>query len=155
MNRNGEIIFRRGRIPPVDVDDALQYTPLSSVVPSTSEIIPLPLLLPNGIGPIFQSEAERRSSRQTLDALDREASADPNSKFVRKTLHELAVAISAPGGTEFRFKSFVTTEDPTTPKEPVTSNILKHQAVGKFGEMVMNRSNVSFKCTKPFRFFSE
>lgn len=64
------------------------------------EIIPLPLLLPNGTGPIFQSEVERRSSRQTLDALDREALADPNSKFVRKTLHELATAISAPGGTE-------------------------------------------------------
>lgn len=31
------------------------------------------------------------------------------------------------------------------------SDILKHAKIGKFGEMVMNKSNVSFRCRQPKR----
>lgn len=63
-----------------------------------TDIIPLPTLATTVTTSIFPSEAERRTSRQTLDQLDREALLDPGSKFVRKYLADISSHLSAAGG---------------------------------------------------------
>ena len=62
--------------------------------------IPLPSPVPPGVGSVFQSDSERLLAGQNLDALNKEAFANPHSEFVQKSLHELSTILNAPTGIE-------------------------------------------------------
>lgn len=63
-------------------------------------VIPLPSPVPPGVSSVFQSDSERLLAGQSLDALNKEAIADPKSEFVQKSLHELSSMLNAPTGIE-------------------------------------------------------
>ncbi|KAL7266770.1 Sister chromatid cohesion protein 2 [Rhizina undulata] len=134
------------QIPPVDADDALQYTPLSSIVPFSPDMIPLPSMSSLDVTSVFQTEEERQTFRQTLDVLNREAQTDPQSALVKKYLNEISFHLQSSTGTQFRFKRVGGFGGAGNNKPSTASNgILEHGKVGKFGEMVMNKGNVHFR----------
>lgn len=93
-----------GRV--LSVDDALPYSPFSSVVPFNSgmndhtyrrlilikdlDIIPSPSIGLHSSVSIYANEEERKKGRRDLDMLNREAKMQPTtSQKLQKTLNEL------------------------------------------------------------------
>jgi len=107
------------QIPPVDVDDALQYTPLSSIVPLTPgmfgmfgmsgnrygslfanthaviDMIPIPTISTVSGLSFYHSDAEREISRQALDLLNQRLEERPGSKFVGKYVQDISSQLPA------------------------------------------------------------
>ncbi|TAQ91638.1 hypothetical protein B7494_g95 [Chlorociboria aeruginascens] len=78
------------RAQPLTLDEALPYSPLSSVVPFNSDIIPLPTVGIRSSVPLFPNDSERILGRQGLESLNREAS-NPyqTSQRLQQTLYDL------------------------------------------------------------------
>ncbi|KAI9827212.1 MAG: Sister chromatid cohesion protein 2 [Thelocarpon impressellum] len=136
------------RTRPLTVDEALQYSPLSSIVPFGPDPIPLIQVQAKCPGSLFASSAERNDSRQTLDALDREAySGDLSSASISQTIQELQKLLDPDELTEFNFK---------TPAgfhlggaDHHSSNGLRQPSppLGAFVAMVLDSTNVAFRFT--------
>ncbi|KAA8908380.1 sister chromatid cohesion C-terminus-domain-containing protein [Sphaerosporella brunnea] len=132
----------RRQIPPVDVDDALQYTPLSSIVPFGPDMIPIPSISTASGSSLYHSDAEREHSRQALDLLNQRAQADPESKLVRKYLHDIMSQL--PAATEYDFTRAPHSAMSVDNSDQVVAEMLRTAGAGKFAEMVIGKSNVSF-----------
>ncbi|KAF8421237.1 sister chromatid cohesion C-terminus-domain-containing protein [Tirmania nivea] len=149
---NGANTHRRN--PPVDVDDALQFTPLSSVVPFAAESIPIPVVKTSGTSHTFPDLTEREQARHTLDSLNAQAEADPSSRVIGRHLGEVVSYISSHELTEYRFKSVMEvkkgTNGATNEASKRTSyDFLRNPKIGKFGEMVLKKTDPRYKTGPP------
>lgn len=109
---------RRKRAKVLTVDEALPYSPFSSVVPFNSgsfdtmtplsmlnllpsDIIPLPSIGLRSSTSIFPTPAHRDAARQGLESLNREAQDPSNtSGRLQKSLHELKELLTPEGVTK-------------------------------------------------------
>ncbi|KAI9821700.1 MAG: Sister chromatid cohesion protein 2 [Pycnora praestabilis] len=89
------------RVRPLGVDEALQYSPMSSIVPFGSELTPAPTIGPSGSSSLFTTPDERNASRQSLDSLNAEAyDNNGSSGRLQRTLEDLQRLLEADELTE-------------------------------------------------------
>ncbi|KAF8861748.1 hypothetical protein BDZ45DRAFT_799665 [Acephala macrosclerotiorum] len=137
MNVNGQ---RRSRV--LSVDEALPYSPFSSVVPFNSDIIPVPSIGLRSSTSIFPNEEERRSARQGLESLNRDAQAPNTSERLQKSLNDLKELLKPEGIAQFTFKTVPNITSSRTPNEQ------SKVTLSPFAKMVYEQTDVEF--TYPF-----
>ncbi|CZR63253.1 related to sister chromatid cohesion protein [Phialocephala subalpina] len=130
MNGNRQ---RRTRV--LTVDEALPYSPFSSVVPFNSDIIPVPSIGLRSSTSIFPNEEERRNARQGLENLNRDAQAPNTSERLQKSLNDLKELLKPEGIAQFTFK--------TVPNitSSHTSNKLPNVTLSPFAKMVYDQTD--------------
>lgn len=142
-NRNG-----LGAPPRImTVDEALPYSPFSSVVPfNSADIIPLPKIGLRSSASIFATPEERAEGRRGLETLNREAQ-DPynTSQRLQKSLNDLKELLRPEGITHFQFK--------TTPKIASQPNLREQPKVNlsPFAQLVYDSTSVEFTYPSPER----
>lgn len=89
----------------LSVDEALQFSPFSSIVPFGPNIIPTPNADLPGSQPIFSTSDERHISRQPLEYLGEELSrTQGQSSVAQRSKHELKAYLNPDVITDFKFK---------------------------------------------------
>ncbi|OCK78764.1 hypothetical protein K432DRAFT_427029 [Lepidopterella palustris CBS 459.81] len=144
-SHGGHLPFR-----PPSVDHALQYSPLSSIVPFSPSIIPFPSAGPPGSSTIFNSPDERRSARRGLDSLNSEAGGTTSAKL-QKTLQDLQKLLNGKELTQFNFKTpaYVATTPVNDIKANGTAKPAKQPPLSQFATMVLNNTEVSYRYPTP------
>ncbi|RYP72683.1 hypothetical protein DL771_004019 [Monosporascus sp. 5C6A] len=122
------------------LDEALPYTPFTSVFPFESDIINNPTI---GSGPLAPPVADLVSS-DDLDALNREAAGQYQSKRLEGSLEFVQNLLKAEKITEFQFKTFskVTSPNDTPPKSLL-------DGLSPFTRMVYDNTSVAFRYPSP------
>ncbi|OJD34830.1 sister chromatid cohesion protein mis4 [Diplodia corticola] len=145
---NAMVLPIRPRLP--TVDDALQFSPLSSITPFDPSIIPFPSSFPHTNHTIFTHTEERQKARRGLDSLNAEAASNTQSTSYRlqQSLQQLQQLLRPSELTEFKFKrpaqgpSAVNNSTGTSQKAPTPR-------LGAFSAMVLNKTNVAFRYPTP------
>ncbi|KAF2143638.1 uncharacterized protein K452DRAFT_307032 [Aplosporella prunicola CBS 121167] len=140
----------RPRLP--TVDEALQYSPLSSIIPFEPNIIPFPSTLPQTPSTIFSNQEERLQTRRGLDALNAEASNSQSTSIrIQQTLQHLQHLLKADDLTQYKFKRAA--QPPSfNPQDHTTHDTPRRAAtprLGAFSNMVLNNTDVSFRYPTP------
>lgn len=139
---------------PPTVDEALQYSPLSSIVPFCPSIIPFPSAGPPSSSAIFTTQEERRSARRALDSFNTDnGSTHSTSARLQKTLQDLQQLLNAEELTQFNFKSAPHfAGNPNDRNAPLSLNgapKTKELQLGQLAKMVLNNTNISFRYPTP------
>ncbi|KAF2816258.1 uncharacterized protein BDZ99DRAFT_514855 [Mytilinidion resinicola] len=141
---------------PPTVDQALQHSPLTSIVPFSPETIPFPSASPPSSSAVFAHPDQRASARRVLDSLNSEATSQPGTSVrLQKTLRDLKQLLDASKLTEFNFKGAppLPTPPPDSPSVPTASNgILKHSGepnLSPFAKMVLNNTDIAHRYPTP------
>ncbi|KAI9767390.1 MAG: Sister chromatid cohesion protein 2 [Candelina submexicana] len=140
-------------IRPLTVDEALQYSPFSSIVPYSSEIIPLPNISLPGSTSLFASTEERKACRQSLEALNQEAyTSNGQSGLVGQTVRELQKLLNPSELTQFKFKQPPKASDseqllptPTSTNGDSTPS----PQLGSFANMLFNTVDIAYRYPSP------
>ncbi|PMD62723.1 uncharacterized protein K444DRAFT_557922 [Hyaloscypha bicolor E] len=130
---------RRRRAKVLTLDEALPYSPFSSVVPFNSDTIPLPSIGLRSSTSIYSTPAECETGRQDLESLNREAQDSHNtSERLQKSLNDLKELLKPEGIAQFKFK--------TAPKN--TTNLQSQTqpkiSLSPFARMVYDNTAVEF-----------
>ncbi|KAI2617565.1 ARM repeat-containing protein [Hypomontagnella submonticulosa] len=122
---------------PFTVNEALPYTPFTSVFPFEPDIISNPTI---GSGPLAPSLADL-VSREDYDALNKEAENPTHSKRLEGSLEFIQHLLKADKITQFQFK--------TAPKAPhkLTKNLA--EGISPFARMVYDNTAISFRYSIP------
>ncbi|KAL8689732.1 MAG: hypothetical protein Q9218_004663 [Villophora microphyllina] len=89
----------------LNVDEALQYSPFSSIVPFNPNIVPMPHAEVSNSGPILSSPSDRETARQPLNLLDSDVTkTQGSSSLVQNTLGVVKGYLDSSQVTEFKFK---------------------------------------------------
>ncbi|KAF2838881.1 hypothetical protein M501DRAFT_1011612 [Patellaria atrata CBS 101060] len=138
---------------PPTVDDALEYSPLTSIVPFNTDIIPFPSAGPAASPSLINTPQERQRSQRLLSALDQEASNLNNtSARLQKTLQDLKKLLQADDLTQFVFKKpqpLRTPPSETNTNPPVnghTSRTSVQPKLGSFANMVLQSTDILYRC---------
>ncbi|KAI9836545.1 MAG: hypothetical protein M1819_001176 [Sarea resinae] len=142
---------RTGRLRPLMVEEALQYSPLSSIAPFSPETIPLPTPVISGSTSLVSNLGERAASRGAIDDLKAEARrTSGKSELVATAVSNVSSLLRSEALTEFKFKSIpgVTDKRQQPLKTNGTSNAHSTpQQTGSFADMVLRSSDVRY--TRP------
>ncbi|KAI9724135.1 MAG: hypothetical protein M1812_000854 [Candelaria pacifica] len=136
-------------IRPLTVDEALQYSPLSSIVPYGSEIIPLPSISLPGSTSLFASTEERKACRRSLGVLDQEVrNSNGQSALVGQTVRELQRLLKPNELTQFKFNRPPKGSDgdqllptPTSTNGHTTPS----PQLGSFANMLFNSVDITYR----------
>ncbi|CAG8973753.1 hypothetical protein HYALB_00007703 [Hymenoscyphus albidus] len=131
--------YSTGRVKVLTVDEALPLTPITSVVPFNSDIVPMPKVGLRSSVSIYSTPAERARGRDVLESLNREA-ADPRntSRRLQQSLEDLKGLLKPDGLTQFKFK--------TAPKlsSGPDMNEQPKMKLSPFAQKVLNQTSVNF-----------
>ncbi|CAK4030403.1 sister chromatid cohesion mis4 [Lecanosticta acicola] len=130
------------RIP--TVDEALPYTPFSSIVPFNPNIITPPLALPNTTPTAFEKSEEIHAARRELERLSAGAqNAEAASKRCQQTLSDVRRLLEGDGLMQFKFKKT---------KRTLSNNasaVAKEPALSNFAKMVYDTTSVQYRYLTP------
>ncbi|KAI9731386.1 MAG: Sister chromatid cohesion protein 2 [Cirrosporium novae-zelandiae] len=135
---------------PLDVNQALQYSPFSSVVPFNSDVIALPSIRQSSSHVSLLTPQERSTTDQILKYLDSEASYNPSSNLGRQVIQSLQQLLDPDEISEFKFKvpSAHGSTNPTAPNH--TNGIsLSSTQLGAFENMVLEFTAVEYRYPTP------
>ncbi|KAI0117256.1 putative SCC2 protein [Daldinia grandis] len=133
-----DILPRQNGPKPFTLNEALPYTPFTSVFPFEPDIISNPTI---GSGPFAPSLA-RLVSREDYDALNQEAENPGHSKRVEGSLEFVQNLLKADKITKFQFKS-----------APKATSLVKRSSqsladdMSPFAKMVYDNTSISFHCS--------
>ncbi|KAK9240517.1 sister chromatid cohesion C-terminus-domain-containing protein [Lipomyces kononenkoae] len=140
------------RIPvPVTLDNALQYTALTSVTPAGS--VPSLVNAPEIIAQtsIFQLPQQQQiQSRQTFDFLNTEPQNEQHAALVESHLHSLRGYLNTPDMQPLRFEVPAVFSSLPAMNVPIAAHIPTF-GLGRFSERLMVDSDVSFQYTTESR----
>ncbi|KAK6000974.1 hypothetical protein QM012_003057 [Aureobasidium pullulans] len=133
------------RVP--TVNEALSYSPFTSIQPFTLDAIPPPLALPSAPAQIFSSEEQKTSARGMLERLDAQANnAERASEQLTKTLESVQHLLNPDKLTQYRFNRPARFAQAKPRSGQTTSTPSKHQ-LGPFAKMVLDRTIPSHYAT--------
>ncbi|KAK8231801.1 hypothetical protein HDK77DRAFT_453617 [Phyllosticta capitalensis] len=136
----------RPRLP--GVDDALQFSPLTSIVPFHPDIIPLPSTHPPPTSEIFTA-AERLNTRRELDSLNAEASTQSTSARIEQTLKQLTHLLRPNEVTEYQFKRPSGYRPDPQDDSNGTPFASTSPDIGAFSRMAINHTKVQYRYPSP------
>ncbi|CCU74779.1 sister chromatid cohesion protein Mis4 [Blumeria hordei DH14] len=128
--------YQKSIIP--TVEEAIPYSPFSSIVPFDSDLLPMPSVGLRSSVSIFNDSTEQFSTRNGLEFLNREA-ADPKktSEILFRSLHQLKELLHPAGITRYKFKSkprynydSKDVEEPLISLSPFSQMILDNTVIG-------------------------
>ncbi|KAI0175945.1 ARM repeat-containing protein [Hypoxylon sp. FL1284] len=131
--------YHRPSSKPFTVNEAIPYTPFTSVFPFEPEIINNPTI---GSGPIAPSLADF-VSKEDYDALNWEASSSGHSKRVDGSLEFVQHLLKADKITQFKFKA-----TPKSSPSPYKSKSLI-EGISPFAKMVYDNTAIAFRSSTP------
>ncbi|KAK5121425.1 hypothetical protein LTR85_005257 [Meristemomyces frigidus] len=133
------------RVP--TVGEALPYTPFSSIIPFSPDIIPPPLALPTSAPSVFGGYQDVINAKQMLDQLSAGAtSAEYASKRCLQTLRDVQKLLDPESLTQLKFKA------PNRPYASATksaSNAFRTPSLSPFAKMVTETADVSYRYLTP------
>ncbi|KAI9745699.1 MAG: Sister chromatid cohesion protein 2 [Claussenomyces sp. TS43310] len=134
------------RSKPFTVEEALAYTPMSSVVPFNTDIIPSPSVGLQASPSIFANAAEQAQAQRGLDSLNQDA-ADPSrtSQKLERTLRTLQELLRPENLTSFKFKN---SRPPTTACPPNAQYELK-MSLSPFAQRLFDSTDVPYQPLTP------
>ncbi|MCJ1401949.1 Sister chromatid cohesion protein 2 [Xylographa trunciseda] len=139
---------RTGKIRPLTVNEALQYSSLSSIVPCDSGILPIPSASVPNQQSIFSNPSELSEARTLLDQL--EGDFVQSSELPGATKHAILSLRSST--CEFKFKkpqglatSLKKIIPPTTPKSCIGTS----SRLGQMANSILLNSDVAFRYPTP------
>ncbi|KAF2103167.1 sister chromatid cohesion protein Mis4 [Rhizodiscina lignyota] len=141
-----------GRVRAPTVDEALPYSPLSSIVPFSPDIIPYPSAGPPTLSTAFSDRDERQASRKGLELLNQEASLEPTSVRLQRSLQDLQQLLQAKELTTFDFPRPKHFQPPSSSKSLHLSNGILHASqhnLSPFARMVLNNTTIPFRYPTP------
>ncbi|KAH8596059.1 AT hook domain-containing protein [Bisporella sp. PMI_857] len=131
------------RMPPT-VDQALPYSPFSSVIPFNPDIIPVPTVGLRSSTSLFLNADERDEARQDLESLNRETTnQSQTSQRLEQTLQDLKHLLQPQNLAHFKFK---TGPRATTKPEPKYQSKM---SLTPFSKMVYDATDVAFTYPTP------
>ncbi|KAK0119687.1 Sister chromatid cohesion protein 2 [Cadophora gregata] len=138
---------RRKQARVLTVDEALPYSPFSSVVPFNSDIIPPPSIGLRSSTSLFSTPTDREEGRQLLEALNRDAQ-DPNntSERLQKSLNDLKELLKPGNIAQYSFKT-----SPSITSEHTSNSVQPQTSLSAFAQMVYDRTSVEFRYPSPER----
>ncbi|MCJ1306040.1 Sister chromatid cohesion protein 2, partial [Hypocenomyce scalaris] len=141
------------QIRPLTVNEALQYSPLSSIVPFGPDVIPLPTVGLPGTQPIFSTTSERELARQPIELLNREmGQSSGTSRLLQRTSQDLQPYLDPDQLTEFKFKVPVGLNgDEQARRRPNSTN--NHHTTSyqltPFANMMLNSTDIAYRYPTP------
>ncbi|KAK3697557.1 Sister chromatid cohesion protein 2 [Vermiconidia calcicola] len=141
----GSTSSKRQRMP--TVHEALPYTPLSSIIPFTPDIIPPPLALPTTSASAFASSADIQNANRILEQLSAGAtSAESASKRCQQTLQDVRRLLDPNSLTSYTFKRM----RPSHTNNGVDKG-RKTQPLGlsRFAKMVFENTQIPYRYLTP------
>ncbi|KAH0560003.1 hypothetical protein GP486_003475 [Trichoglossum hirsutum] len=130
----------RPRARPLTVEEALKYTPLSSVIPFSP--VPLPSIGIPGSTSVFANSRERSQFRQSLEALNQAVKHDHTSTLVQGTLQDLQELTTS----SFKRPPGLRPDGPPTSESNRTNAKIQ---LGAFSEMFFNSTDPLFRYPTP------
>ncbi|KAI0845149.1 putative SCC2 protein [Daldinia vernicosa] len=133
-----DVLQRQNGSRPFTLNEALPYTPFTSVFPFEPDIISNPTI---GSGP-FAPSLTRLVSREDYDALNQEAENSGHSKRIEGSLEFVQNLLKADKITKFQFKS-----------APKATSLVKRSSqsladgMSPFAKMVYDNTSISFHCS--------
>ncbi|KAG9244691.1 hypothetical protein BJ878DRAFT_440888 [Calycina marina] len=126
----------RTRIP--TVDEALPYSPFSSIVLFNSDIIPIPTTGLRSSASLFANPAERDEARSGLESLNRDITDNPTTQRLQAVLQDLKNLLQPEKVSQFKFKTGP--KAATVEVKPYKSKI----SLSPLAQMVYDSSKVDF-----------
>lgn len=135
------------------VDEALQFSPLSSIIPFSPDIVPLPNARLLGSQPIFPTQSEKSGAKQSLNVLDKDiGQSRGQSKLAQATLNDLRPYLDKNAITNFKFK-VPTGLTAGRPGVQSSSGSTDHQErpakLGPFANMFLNSTGLAHRYPTP------
>ncbi|KAH8678999.1 hypothetical protein BGZ60DRAFT_402322 [Tricladium varicosporioides] len=128
------------------VEEALPLTPVTSIIPFNSDIVPFPAVGLRSSVSLFSTPAERDEGRRALDSLNHEA-VDPQttSRRLQQSLNDLKELLKPESLTIFKFK--------TSPRVSTKSdsNTQNKVSLTPFAQRVLDETSIEFKYPSPAR----
>ncbi|KFY07892.1 hypothetical protein V492_06729 [Pseudogymnoascus sp. VKM F-4246] len=134
----------RGRVMPFSVQEALAHSPMSSVVPFNTGIVPLPIIGDRASASIFATPEEENAAREGLAALDGPTSeSNGTSQRLGKALSDLQQLLRPEGITQFKFKTAPNSGRSKPDNPPPTTQL------STFAQMLLDRTTIGFEPSMP------
>ncbi|KAI9848105.1 MAG: Sister chromatid cohesion protein 2 [Sclerophora amabilis] len=134
------------QVRPLSVDEALQYTPLSSIVPFGPDFLPVPTVGCTNSTPLLTPE-EHSTSRKWLSELDHQTSHYHNSSaLVYHTVQDLQRLLEP---NQFKSLRGLDVNDSGDVRFGGTSNPPVATQLGSFADMVLNSTRVAHRYPTP------
>ncbi|KAF1994424.1 sister chromatid cohesion protein-like protein Mis4 [Amniculicola lignicola CBS 123094] len=148
--------FNGGGLPfrPPSVDEALPYSPFTSIVPFSPDIIPFPSAEP-ATPPTTLSEQQQDAARRAFGILNDEIRGPPTAaQHLHHTLSQLQNLLNPSELTELRFKSIsqLATPPPDSPTTDSPSNSTvpsQAPALSPFAALLLRTTDVSRLYARP------
>ncbi|KAK7538446.1 sister chromatid cohesion protein Mis4 [Phyllosticta citribraziliensis] len=144
--QNATQLPMRPRLP--TVEEALKFSPLTSIVPFHPDIIPLPSTHPPPPSDVLSTN-ERLSQRKELDSLNAEASNQSTSARIEQTLKQLQHLLRPNDLTEYKFKRPSGYQPAAHEDSNGTPLASTSPDVGPFSKMLIKHAKVPFRYPSP------
>ncbi|KAF2703334.1 hypothetical protein K504DRAFT_495745 [Pleomassaria siparia CBS 279.74] len=133
---------------PPTVDEALPYSPFTSVVPFSPDIIPFPSTEPSA-PPSTLTPEQQADAKKAVDILNGEIKGTSSiAQHLQSTLHELQNLLNPAELTQFEFKSVTQLATPppdsSLPAQANGSTPFQIPSLSPFASLLLKRTDVSF-----------
>ncbi|KAF1814183.1 hypothetical protein P152DRAFT_412756 [Eremomyces bilateralis CBS 781.70] len=140
------------RYRPPTLEEALAYTPVTSILPFNPEIISAPSVSPPISSTAFTPSKERETGKVELENLGRLAQEAPTSVRLEQTLKHLGDLLQRDGLTQYKFAkppgfTSETAASSSRPSKKRTGQSALDE-LSPFAKMVLKRTNVDFAYSK-------
>ncbi|KAI8942572.1 hypothetical protein NX059_000630 [Plenodomus lindquistii] len=138
----GGLPYRR----PPTVDEALPYSPFTSIIPFSPDIIPFPIAEPP-TPPSTLTPTQRNDAKQAISILNDEIKGQSTAQHLHDTLQQLRELLLNDTLPEYNFKPMAQTATPPPDSPPKAANgsPLNHSAkLSPFASMLLRQTDVSF-----------
>ncbi|KIW01924.1 uncharacterized protein PV09_06765 [Verruconis gallopava] len=127
--------------------EALPFTPLTSVVPVTPDLLTIPTPASSSRPSLFANEEQRRLARSQLESLDREAAS--NSELHVQCLQKVNQLLKGTNLTTYDFKLPSHPGPPRPSKQQIQAQEERHSNLGPFARAVLNSAKVPYRYSNP------
>ncbi|KAF2458908.1 hypothetical protein BDY21DRAFT_339237 [Lineolata rhizophorae] len=126
------------------VDEALPYSPLTSIIPFNPDVVPFPSAVPPMTTTVFSNNEDRRVGQRALDSLNKEAGhGGSTSAKLQKTLHDLQSLLHSEPLTRYKFKSPPMNTSTQPPSDSGAPRPVTH--LTPFAKMVYQSTNIPYE----------
>ncbi|KAF2129576.1 hypothetical protein P153DRAFT_316672 [Dothidotthia symphoricarpi CBS 119687] len=132
--------------PPPTVDEAIPYSPFTSIVPFSPDIIPFPSAEPP-TPPSTLTPDQRNAATKAISILNDEIKGQSTAQHLNNTLRQLQELLDPDELTQFEFKPMpqLVTPPPESPTKETKGSVSDYtSALSPFASLLLKQTNMSF-----------